>query len=61
MRLVTKDEDFVAIRQRAKDGVPLVWLRLRNSSRQALLAWFIPRLPEIVALIDAGESLIEPR
>jgi predicted nuclease of predicted toxin-antitoxin system len=59
--LITKDEDFVAIRQRANDGVPVVWLRIRNSSRQALLAWFMPRLPEIVALIDAGEPLIELR
>ena len=39
--LITKDEDFVAIRQRAKDGVTVVWLRVRNSSRQALLTWFI--------------------
>jgi predicted nuclease of predicted toxin-antitoxin system len=59
--LITKDEDFVAIRQRAKHGVPVVWLRIRNSSKQALLAWFIPKLPEIVALLDAGESLIELR
>jgi predicted nuclease of predicted toxin-antitoxin system len=59
--LITKDEDFVAIRLRANDGVTVVWLRIRNASTQALLAWFIPRLPEIVALIEAGESLIELR
>jgi predicted nuclease of predicted toxin-antitoxin system len=59
--LITKDEDFVAIRRRAEDGVPVVWVRIRNCSRQALLAWFIPRLPEIVALIGAGEPLIELR
>ena len=59
--LVTKDEDFVAIRLRATDGVTVVWLRIRNSSKQALLAWFMPRLPEIVALIEAGEPLIELR
>jgi predicted nuclease of predicted toxin-antitoxin system len=59
--LITKDEDFVAIRLRATDGVTVVWLRVRNSSRRALLAWFMPRLPEIVALIDAGEPLIELR
>lgn len=59
--LITKDENFVAIRQRARDGVTVVCLRLRNSSRQALLAWFMPRLPEIVALIETGEPLIELR
>ena len=29
--LVTKDEDFVAIRQRSKRGATVVWLRIRNS------------------------------
>jgi predicted nuclease of predicted toxin-antitoxin system len=59
--LITKDEDFVAIRLRAKDGVTVVWLRIRNASRQTLLAWFMPKLPAIVALIEAGEPLIELR
>jgi predicted nuclease of predicted toxin-antitoxin system len=59
--LITKDEDFVAIRLRATDGVTVVWLRIRNSSTKTLLAWFIPRLPEIVALIQTGEPLIELR
>jgi predicted nuclease of predicted toxin-antitoxin system len=57
--LITKDEDFVAIRQRVENGVPVVWVRIRNSSRQVLLASCIPRLSEIVALIGAGEPLIE--
>jgi len=57
--LITKDEDFVAIRLRATDGVTIVWLRIRNSSTKTLLAWFMPRLPEIVALIEADEPLIE--
>jgi len=59
--LITKDEDFVAIRQRATDGVTVVWLRIRNSSRQVLLAWFMPRLPEIVTIIETGEPLVELR
>jgi predicted nuclease of predicted toxin-antitoxin system len=59
--LITKDEDFVAIRLRAVDGVTVVWLRIRNSSRRTLLAWFMPKLPEIVALIESGETLIELR
>jgi len=59
--LITKDEDFVSMRLRGKDGVAVVWLRIRNSSRQALVAWFMPRLLEVVALIEAGEPLIELR
>ena len=55
--LITKDEDFVAIRQRASVGATVVWLRIRNSSRQALLAWFMPKLAEIVELIERGEPL----
>lgn len=61
MRPDHEGADFVSIRLRAKDGVTVVWLRIRNSSTQALLAWFMPRLPEVVALIAAGEPLIELR
>ncbi len=49
------------MRLRAKDGVAVVWLRIRNSSRQVLVAWFMPRLLDVVALIEAGETLIELR
>ena len=59
--LVTKDEDFVSIRQRSKTGSTIVWLRLRNSSSRSLIAWFMPRSPEIIALIHSGEPLIELR
>lgn len=57
----SRDEGVVAIRLIPKDGVTVVWLRIRNSSTQVLLAWFMLRLPEIVALIEAGEPLIELR
>lgn len=59
--LITKDEDFAAIRRRSKRGASVVWLRLPNTSRLALLAWFIPRLPQVIALVEGGEPLIELR
>jgi predicted nuclease of predicted toxin-antitoxin system len=60
--LITKDEDFVSIRLRTKGGgVTVVWLRIRNASTQTLLSWFMPKLPAIVALIEASEPLIELR
>jgi len=59
--LITKDEDFVTIRLRETGEGAVVWLRIRNSSTQTLLPWFMPKLPEIVALIAAGEPLIELR
>ena len=59
--LITKNEDFVVIRLRATDGTTIVWPRIKNSSNNTLLAWFVPRLPENVALLQAGEALIELR
>lgn len=59
--LVTKDEDFA---QRARKGRPtpvIVWLRMGNTSRRALLEWLEPLIPDIEAMIQAGETLIEVR
>ncbi|HIJ38432.1 MAG TPA: DUF5615 family PIN-like protein [Rhodospirillaceae bacterium] len=61
--IVTKDEDFIAgSRGRFKKPEPtVVWIRIGNVSRSALLNLFLPRLPEILALIEAGEIIIEVR
>ena len=59
--IVTKDEDFA---HRSRQGAPspaVVWLRVGNTSRKALLAWFDPLLPQIVSLLNQGERLIEVR
>ena len=37
----------------------IVWLRVGNTSRKALLKWFEPLLPKIESLIDQGDRLIE--
>lgn len=39
----------------------IVWLRIGNTSRRALLQWFEPLLPQIESLIAQGERLIEVR
>lgn len=39
----------------------IVWLRVGNSSNQALKLWLIPQLPQIVALIDQGYRVLEIR
>ncbi len=59
--LVTKDEDFAALTRRSDDSAQVLWLRIGNTSRRALLGWFDARLPGIVDLLDAGERLIEVR
>ncbi len=59
--LVTKDEDFVERYRRLDDGPTLLWLRIGNSSRHALLAWFLPLLPQLLERIEAGDKFIEVR
>jgi predicted nuclease of predicted toxin-antitoxin system len=39
----------------------IVWLRVGNTSRRALLEWFEPLLPQIETLISQGDRLIEIR
>ncbi|WP_281182534.1 DUF5615 family PIN-like protein [Nocardia miyunensis] len=61
--IITKDEDFVLI-GRARDEIStptVVWIRIRNCSRKALLEAILPILPTVVAMVEAGEKLIEVR
>jgi len=59
--IVTKDEDFAEWVLRGRPGPSVVWLRVGNTSRRALLAWFEPLLPLIVKRLEDGERLIEVR
>ena len=61
MLILTKDEDFAQRRMRTRDGPTVVWLRIGNSSREALARWLIPLLGTIERLAAAGERLIEVR
>jgi predicted nuclease of predicted toxin-antitoxin system len=56
--IVTKDEDF-AIRRLLREGPAVVWLRVGNTRRSALLARIEAELPAIVAALERGETLIE--
>jgi predicted nuclease of predicted toxin-antitoxin system len=59
--IITKDEDFPQRVRQAKSSPIIVWLRIGNTSRSALLQWFEPLLPHIEILIDQGNRLIEIR
>ncbi len=59
--LVTKDEDFPHRLRQGGTAPVVLWLRIGNSSRQALLQWFEPLLPQIETMIQQGERLIEVR
>jgi predicted nuclease of predicted toxin-antitoxin system len=59
--IVTKDEDFALRAQATEAGPSVVWLRVGNTSNAALRAWFVPRVPQIVALLQQGTRLVEIR
>jgi predicted nuclease of predicted toxin-antitoxin system len=57
--IITKDEDF-AQRKMLTDKSPVViWIRLPNTRRRDLLAWFATVLPDILSALERGETLIE--
>ena len=59
--IVTKDEDFAHRLRQAKTAPVVVWLRVGNTTRRALLQWFEPLIGQIADLIQQGERLIEVR
>jgi predicted nuclease of predicted toxin-antitoxin system len=43
----------------SRDQPVIVWLRIGNTSNQALLSWFVPLWPVIIRRIELGDRLIE--
>jgi predicted nuclease of predicted toxin-antitoxin system len=59
--IVTKDEDFATLITVGSESPPVIWVRVGNTRRAALLAWFEPLIDQIVSLVEAGNRLIELR
>jgi predicted nuclease of predicted toxin-antitoxin system len=59
--IITKDEDFAEWVRRGRSGPSVVWLRIGNSSKRALLVWFEPLLPLIIQKLEEKERLVEVR
>ena len=59
--IVTKDEDFSVMAISRTEGPPVVWVRVGNTRRAELLAWFAPLIDKIAALVEDGQRLIELR
>ncbi len=59
--VVTKDEDFPHRQIQSQVTPTIVWVRIGNTSRKALLAWFRPLLPTIEEHLAQGNKLIEIR
>lgn len=57
--IISKDEDFAKRNIVENSGPTIVWIRLGNSRRNELLAWFERALPTILDAIDRGDTLIE--
>jgi predicted nuclease of predicted toxin-antitoxin system len=57
--IVTKDEDFAQRKALASAGPAVVWIRLPNTRRRDLLEWFEALLPQILAALERGETLVE--
>ena len=59
--ILTKDEDFAERCLCSTNAPVVVWLRIGNPTNPALLNWFLPLLPAVLARILAGDKLIEVR
>jgi len=57
--IITKDEDFAQRKVLADNGPAVVWIRLPNTRSRYLLAWFEMALPDVLAALGRGETLIE--
>lgn len=57
--IVTKDEDFVALRASHADGPAIVWIRVGNTTRETLLRIVQSALADILAALEQGEAIVE--
>lgn len=62
LAIVTKDEDFQALANRQGSIPPqVVWVRLGNCRKAALLAAFSGILPALRVALAAGDAVVEIR
>ncbi|MGH9646578.1 MAG: DUF5615 family PIN-like protein [Bryobacteraceae bacterium] len=59
--LISKDHDFLHFLNRTEHEGQLIWVRVGNCRRQALLEVVERVWPETMALLTAGDRLIEIR
>lgn len=57
--LVTKDDDFVALKAMRRDGPSVVWIRLGNTTKRALLAHMNRSFEQVISLLEKGEEVVE--
>jgi predicted nuclease of predicted toxin-antitoxin system len=57
--IMTKDEDFVTLRALQPKGPAIVWIRVGNTTRDAIIKTVSAALPAIVGALNEGESVVE--
>jgi predicted nuclease of predicted toxin-antitoxin system len=57
--LITKDDDFLT--RHPPIEYQLVWVRIGNATNRALAAWLEACWDGVVAVLEAGERLVEVR
>ena len=57
--IITKDEDFAQRKLLSKKGPAIVWIRLPNTRRRELLVRLATVLPEVMAALERGETMIQ--
>jgi predicted nuclease of predicted toxin-antitoxin system len=57
--IISKDEDFVILHNSDENPVRLIWVRVGNTRRKELLAWFERVLPHVEEKLTTGELLVE--
>ena len=58
--VVTKDEDFVTLRALSKHGGPaIIWVRIGNTTRQALIDRFAAVFHAVVEALKRGETVVQ--
>ena len=62
MVLVSKDEDFQTLANRQGSIPPqVVWVRIGNCRKVALLEAFSRILPALLPMLDEGQAVVEVR
>jgi predicted nuclease of predicted toxin-antitoxin system len=59
--LITKDSDFLHLANRTGSSGSLIWVRIPNCRKAALLAAFERALPAVIDGLNAGDRVVELR
>jgi len=57
--VMTKDDDFVRLLERYGPPPQIIWLRCGNTSNAYLRQLLGVTLPDVLAMLEAGEPLVE--